>query len=88
MVEDPPPPVAEPGASPAAKAGPAATVRPWLLGLALAGAVAFDALSGGSDRGWAKPGAFALLGVAAAAAVLLAAFGLRRLAGAGRRARD
>ena len=34
-----------------------------LLGLALAGAVAFDALSGGSDRGWAKPGAFALLGV-------------------------
>ena len=76
------------GASPAATAGPAATVRPWLLGLALAGAVAFDALSGGSDRGWAKPGAFALLGVAAAAAVLLAAFGLRRLAGAGRRARD
>lgn len=68
-----------PDGAPAGR-GPAGSLA--LLTLALLGAVAADAAGIGGDpgpRGWAWPGAFALLGAIGAAAVLALSFGLVRL---------
>ncbi|MGB0331434.1 MAG: hypothetical protein ACPGPE_06405 [Planctomycetota bacterium] len=65
-----------------ATAGSRGTGSPALLILALLGAVAADAAEIGGDpgsRGWARPGAFALLGAVGAGAVLAVSFGLARL---------
>lgn len=53
----------------------------WVIAALLLAAIAFDASVGGLDRGWARPGAFALLGAAAAALTLLVALPLSRLLG-------
>jgi len=57
----------------------------WLIALALVGAVGADALGGAEGteaRGWAQPGAFALLGAVATAVTLTLALLTRRLRGA------
>jgi hypothetical protein len=72
------------GAPGGAPAGRSVTGSPALLTLALLGAVAADAAGIGGDpgsRGWARPGAFALLGALAAGAVLAVSFGLDRFRG-------